>query len=78
MSTIGTRLRNARSLKKFTIAELSKQSAVSPGAISLAERDLSVLASDSLGRICLVLGISADHAIYGETVKGGINGANCR
>ena len=66
--SIGKRIRALRELKGVSVGELAVKSEVSKGTISLAERDITMLASDSMGRLCRILGVTTDSIIYGQRV----------
>ncbi len=68
MCSIGKRLRTIRKLKKISLSELAARSGISKSALSMAERDRCIPASDHLGSICLILGVPSDLIIYGQVV----------
>jgi transcriptional regulator with XRE-family HTH domain len=49
------------------LGELAEKAGISKGTLSMAERGLTMLASDNLGNICRVLQVSADYIIYGKS-----------
>lgn len=61
--TIGEHMRKAREKAGLTLMELSELSGVTPGSISLYERDRRTPGLYSLMSICDVLGISIDEYV---------------
>ena len=66
-TTIGSRLRYMRQTKGLSIAELSKRTEISDGAISLAERDKTSMTCGNLAKICRVLNVGCDFIVMGRS-----------
>ena len=73
---IGTRLRNARTMKKCTQEYVANKLGVSSQHISEIERGLSGLSIPSLMEICRILDIDADYILFGTVTRDNHNPLN--
>jgi len=65
--TLGSRLRYARELKRYSMGEIAAKTGVSKGTISMAERNVTSLTADNLAKICKALDVTADFIVFGES-----------
>lgn len=68
-SEIGKRLQQVRYKRDYSVDYVAKQAGVSVTVIRHYENYGGIPGSVYLGKICKVLGISTDYAIYGEHVE---------
>ncbi len=66
MGSIGSRIRNARKKAGLTQAQLSEQAFTSESYIALIELDKRNPSTDVVIRIAEILGVSADHLLFGD------------
>lgn len=66
---IGARIRNARTIKKYTQEYLAEKLDVSCQHISEIERGLSGLSLPSLMQVCRILDVSADYILFGASER---------
>lgn len=68
-SEIGKRLQQVRYERDYSVDYVAKQAGISVTVIRHYENYGGIPGSVYLGRICKVLGISTDYAIYGEKIE---------
>lgn len=66
---MGLRIRKAREDRGYTREELSELIGISSNALANIERGQSGTQLEYFVRICKLLGLSADFALFGETVE---------
>lgn len=69
METLGQRIKDARTRRGISLRALANQVGVSPGFLSLVERDQVMPSLASLQKIAVALGIPAGHLIEGPPEK---------
>ncbi len=69
MLSLGTRIKNTRTAHRLSLDELASRTGISKGTLSMTERDITSLGCDNLGKICEVLGVSADFLLFGKRVE---------
>ena len=62
---IGANLQAARERAGYTQETLSEMIGITPNHLSAIERGISGVSLENLQKLCLVLGISADYALFG-------------
>ena len=68
-SDIGRRLQQVRFERDYTVEYVANQTGISANVIYHYENYGGVPGSEYLGKICKVLGISTDYAIYGDKIE---------
>lgn len=68
-SEIGKRLQQVRYERDYSVDYVAKQAGISVTVIRHYENYGGIPGSVYLGKICKVLGISTDYAIYGESIE---------
>ena len=68
-SDIGRRLQQVRYERDYTVEYVANQTGISANVIYHYENYGGVPGSEYLGKICKVLGISTDYAIYGDKIE---------
>ena len=74
--SIGTRLRNARIMKKCTQEYVANKLGVSCQHISEVERGLGGLSIPSLMEVCKILEVDADYILFGTITRDNHNPLN--
>lgn len=67
--TIGSRIRAARKKLNMTQAKLSEQAFISESYLALIENDKRNPSTDVVCKLAEILGVSADHLLFGEIPK---------
>ncbi len=67
--TIGSRIREARKQLNMTQAKLSEQAFISESYLALIENDKRNPSTDVVCKLAEILGVSADHLLFGEIPK---------
>lgn len=68
-SDIGRRLQKVRYERNYTAEYIAKKAGISANVVYYYENYGGVPSSEYLGKICKVLGISTDYAIYGDKIE---------
>lgn len=63
---VGANIQTARSKAGYTQEQMSELIGVTPNHLSAIERGVSGASLENIQKICKLLGISADHLIFGE------------
>ena len=63
---VGVNIQTARSKAGYTQEQMSELIGVTPNHLSAIERGVSGASLENIQKICKLLGISADHLIFGE------------
>lgn len=69
MDSIGSRIRNARKKAGLTQAQLSEQAFISESYMALIELNKRNPSTDVVVKIAEILGVSADHLLFGDVPK---------
>lgn len=63
---IGANIQTAREQAGYTQEALSELLGMTPNHLSAIERGVSGISLEGLQKLCLLLGVSADHVLFGE------------
>lgn len=67
--SIGSRIRQARKNSKMTQRELSERAFISESYLTLIELDKRNPSTDVVGKLAMILGVSADYLLFGDVPK---------
>ena len=70
---IGKRIKAARERMKITQEDFAERIEVSPQYVSDLERGVVGVSIPTLKRLCLVLGVSSDQILFGESSNNGLS-----